>query len=139
MHDLDTFEDWCKHQQMDLRGQPEEIVAIARAAFEAGKAKREAARAAVFFSQPCPPSEYRYAVAIEDGADLWLALAVSRRLKKSGWECFILIPRDKDWDPHASYHWNGTYHNKSYDLILTPERKKRQPLGQNFKGAEHLG
>jgi hypothetical protein len=93
-----------------------------------------AARSAVFFNQLCPASEHRYAVAIEDGADLRLALAV-RRSRKG--EYFILMPRDGDWDPHASYHLDGTYHNKSYDMVVTPA-KKRQRLDQ-FKGTEHLG
>jgi len=134
MHDLDTFEGWLKHQQMDLQGQPEETVAIARIAFEKAKARREAARSAVAFSQPCPVGEYRYAVAIGDGADLRLALVI-RRSRKA--ECFILYPRDGEWDPHSSYHHDGKYHQKSYGQKMGSV-SQRQHLDQ-FAGTEHLG
>jgi hypothetical protein len=134
MHDLDTFEGWVKYQQLDLHGQPEETVAIARLAFETAKARRAAARSAVAFNQPCPAGEYRYAVAIADGADLRLALVI-RRSRKA--ECFILYPRDGEWDPHSSYHHDGKYHHKSHGQkmgIVSP----RQRLDQ-FVGTEHLG
>jgi hypothetical protein len=50
-----------------------------------------------------------------------------------------LYPRgDRDWDAHASYHLDGTFHQKSYGTIWgTPQR--RQPLTEAFKGSEHLG
>ena len=133
--DLDTFDGWLKHQGLVVEGAPEDLVIRWRAAFESGKARRQAARSAVFFNQPCPAGEYRYAVAIEDGADLRLALVV-RRSRRG--EYFILMPRDGDWNPHASYHADGRYHNKSYDQVLATGQGKRQPLDQ-FKGTEHLG
>lgn len=132
-NDLDTFEDWLKHQGFVVEGTPEDLVTRWRADFESGKVRRMAARSAVFFNQPCPAGEYRYAVAIEDGADLRLALVV-RRSRKG--EYFVLMPRDGDWDPHASYHLDGRYHQKSYNQVLMP--KTRQRLDQ-FKGTEHLG
>jgi len=76
MDDLDTFEGWLKYQQLDLQGQPEETVASVRIAFESAMARRAAARSAVAFNQACPAGECRYAVAIEDGADLRLALII---------------------------------------------------------------
>jgi len=111
-NDLDTFDRYLRNQGLDLSLMSEEQVRIMGAAFESGKARREVARSAVFFNQPCPAGEYRYAVAIEDRADLRLALVV-RRSRKG--EYFILMPRDGAWNPHASYHLDGTYHNKSYD------------------------
>jgi hypothetical protein len=135
MDDLDTFEGWLKYQQMDLQSMPEDMQAKVRSLFEEGKSKREAARLAVAFSRPCPVGEYRYAVAIDDGGDLRLTLVVRRSPKP---EYFILFPRDGEWNPHASYHLDGTYHNKSSDLVLMREAKKRQRLDQ-FKGTEHLG
>jgi hypothetical protein len=132
-NDLDTFDGWLKHQGFVVEGTPEELVIRWRAEFESGKARRVAARSAVFFNQPCPAGEYRYAVAIEDGADLRLALVV-RRSRKG--EYFVLMPRDGDWNPHASYHLDGRSHQKSYNQVLVP--KARQRLDQ-FKGTEHLG
>jgi len=132
-NDLDTFDGWLKHQGFVVKGTPEGLVIRWRAEFESGKARRMAARSAVFFNQPCPAGEYRYAVAIEDGADLRLALVV-RRSRKG--EYFVVMPRDGDWNPHASYHIDGRSHHKSYNQVLMP--KARQRLDQ-FKGTEHLG
>jgi hypothetical protein len=34
-----------------------------------------------------------------------------------------LIPRDSSpWNPHASYHGDGTYHHKSHDMKLGAPR-----------------
>src|SRR5205807_8947496 len=51
------------------------------------------------------PGEHRYAVAVREGSDLWLALWI-RRSRKG--EFFIMVPRgDRDWDVHTSYHLDG--------------------------------
>lgn len=54
-------------------------------------------------------------------------------------EFFVFIPRsDRGWNPHTSYHLDGTLHMKSYDrVLLTAEQ--RQPLTGKFQGNEHLG
>jgi len=84
---------------------------------------------------PAVPSEHRYAVAVREGSDLWLTLWV-RRSRKG--EFFVMIPRaDQDWDPHTSYHLDGTLHSKSYDRKFG--LPKRQPLTGAFCGTEHLG
>ncbi len=82
------------------------------------------------------PGEHRYAVAVQEGSDLWLTLWV-RRSRKG--EFFIMLPQgDQDWDPHTSYHLDGTLHMKSHNRkVLPPE--KRQPLTGAFRGSEHLG
>lgn len=46
--------------------------------------------------------------------------------------------RDRDWNPHTSYHLDGTLHVKSHNRkALTPQ--KRQPLTGPFRGTEDLG
>ena len=40
-------------------------------------------------------------------------------------------------DPHASYHLDGTYHQKTFGRVTTS--RKRQPLSGSFVGEEHLG
>jgi hypothetical protein len=81
------------------------------------------------------PGEHRYAVAVREGSDLWLTLWV-RRSRKG--EFFVMMPRgDRDWDPHTSYHLDGTLHIKSFDHKFISQ--KRQPLTGVFKGTEHLG
>jgi hypothetical protein len=147
MHDIDTFEEWRKHHGYDgydgYDGEAsEDQLTKWRIEFASDMARREAARATVFFSKPPPPGEYRHAVIMEDGT---FVLVVSRRFKKREgvWECFVLMQRDNDpdpnepdWDPHATYHADGTYHQKSFNQKFMVQQ--RQPLNQ-FKGSEHLG
>jgi hypothetical protein len=60
-----------------------------------------------------PPLDKMYAIAVRDGGSLFLFLRVKRNAKN---EVFVLSPRDEeDWDPHASFHSDGTLHQKSYD------------------------
>ena len=50
----------------------------------------------------------------------------------------MMYPRgDRDWDAHASYHLDGTFHQKSFDFKVLSQ--KRQPLTAAFRGTEHLG
>jgi hypothetical protein len=95
----------------------------------------------VFEEPPPKPGEQRYAVAIQDGSDLWLTPWV--RCSQAG-DIFVMLPRqDPDFDVHTSYHRNGKSHTKT----LLPSRgyldkpihsTKRQPLTAGFKGIEHL-
>jgi hypothetical protein len=79
--------------------------------------------------------EEKYGVALRDSADLWLTLWVRCSCKG---EIFIMYPRgDRTADAYASYHLDGTLHQKSCGLkglVL-----KRQPITAAFKGSEHLG
>jgi len=74
-------------------------------------------------------------VAVREGSHLWLTLWVRRSPKG---EFFVMVPRgDRDWDPHTSYHFDGTFHMKSFgNKFIT---QKRQPLTGQFGGTEHLG
>ena len=73
-----------------------------------------------------------YAVAVRDGADLWLVLWVKRSTKS---EYFVMFPRDEPgWDPHASYHRDGSLHQKSHDRKMLVFQ--RQVPGPAFKGTE---
>ena len=49
-----------------------------------------------------------------------------------------MLPRgDRDWNPHASYHSDGTLHIKSSgDKVI---ERKNQPLTGTFRGNEDLG
>jgi len=79
--------------------------------------------------------EYRYAVAVREGSDLWLALWVKR--SKKG-EFFVLLPRkDGRWDNHTSYHLDGTRNMKSRGRHVF-EPSQRQPLTGQFRGTESL-
>jgi len=134
MHYIDTFEDWLRYQQLDKQPLPAEVEVAFRREYEQARSEFLAQDTHAVVQKPGPSGEYRYAVAIEDGAKLWLTLWVKRSAKG---EYFILYPRGRGaWNPHASYHLDGTYHQKSYDLKMLVQH--RQPLDR-FKGTEHLG
>jgi hypothetical protein len=122
--DLATFETWLRYQAVDAAtATPDEL--------------RSLATPKVGLMKLLPvPGEHRYAVAVRDGTDLWLTLWV-RRSRKG--EFFVMIPRsDGDWDPHTSYHRDGTFHPKSFGAKVIPPQK-RQPLTGTFRGTGHLG
>ena len=85
--------------------------------------------------KPLAPGEYRYAVAVEEAGELWLVLWVRRTPKG---EFFVMIPRDSEWDPHSSYHLDGTFHAKSYGQKF-PSVSMKQRLDRTFVGRESLG
>ncbi|HET9390981.1 MAG TPA: hypothetical protein VFO44_15140, partial [Steroidobacteraceae bacterium] len=109
---LNSFEQWLEHQK--LPGPlTAEIETLLRRQYEAAVSRASAHDPDLWMRKPPQPGEYRYAVVIDDGADQWVTLCVKRSPKG---EYFVLIPRDGEWDPHASYHFNGQYHQKSYGM-----------------------
>ena len=133
--DLQTFEGWLRYQAVDASTTAPGELAMWRRLFEEAR-QRSAANPKVGLMKLQPvPGEHRYAVAVREGADLWLRMWV-RRSRKG--ECFIMRPLgDRDWNPHTSYHLDGTLHMKSHDRRVLPQ--KRQPLTGVFRGSEHLG
>jgi hypothetical protein len=132
--DLKTFDGWLRYQVLSPSS-PEEL-AEWRLVFEEARRRADTAPKVGLMKLQPVPGEYRYAVALRDGNDLWLTLWV-RRSRRG--EYFIMMPRgDRDWDPHTSYHLDGTVHMKSHGRKVLPAQK-RQPLTGVFRGAEHLG
>jgi len=133
--DLQTLEGWLKYQEVDApTTAPEELKKWQRL-FEEARERSAACPEVGLMKLQTVPGEHRYAVAIEDGSNLWLTLWVKRSRKG---EFFVMVPRgDRDWDPHTSYHLDGTLHIKSYGVtVLT---RKNQPLTGTFRGNEDLG
>lgn len=132
--DLQTFDGWLRYQAVSPSS-VEEVEVWCRLFEEVRQRSANAPKVGLMKLQPVE-GEYRYAVAVRDGAELWLTLWV-RRSRKG--EFFIMLPRgDRDWDPHTSYHAGGTLHMKSHKRkILQPQQ--RQPLTDAFRGTEHLG
>jgi hypothetical protein len=134
--DLSTFEGWLRYQGIDAASAaPEELenwrslfVEVRESAAAIPKVGRMKLRQLV-------PDEHRYAVAVREGPNLWLTLWVRRSPRG---EFFVFMPRgDRGWDPHASYHRDGTLHQKSFGHKFGSQ--KRQCLTGAFRGTEHLG
>jgi hypothetical protein len=132
---LETFDGWLEYQGVaDAATLPAEELAVLREIFDEMKANPTPKIGAMDIRRP---DEFNYAVAIRNEAGLWLTLRVKRNRKG---EFFVLAPRgDRDWDPHCSYHLDGTFHSKSFGMASPFTRRTLQPLTGQFRGTEHLG
>lgn len=136
--DLNTFEGYLRYQAIDPATTTPEVLAQFREVFDEAMAKRFATPPMGQLFKPKPdgqkPGEFKYAVAIRDGTDLWLTMTVRRDHKG---DVYVIYPRHEG-NPHASYHRDGTFHQKSDDYKMMSS--KRQPLtAEAFKGFEHMG
>jgi hypothetical protein len=133
--DLLTFEGFLKYQGVPASSTPEELK-VFRGLFDEAMRRRETSPKVGLMKLQPVAGEQKYAVAIQDGAGLWLTMWVRCSARKG--EIFIMYPRgDRDWDAHASYHCNGTLHQKSHGTVVMSA--KRQPLSAAFRGHEHIG
>jgi hypothetical protein len=131
--DLNTFEGWLRYQGVDSATAADELEMWRKIYNERSQGSSDKVGLMKLRSIP---GEHRYAVAVKEGADLWLTLWVRRSPKG---EFFVLIPRaTKGWNPHTSYHLNGMLHMKSFDDYKVISQM-RQPLTGVFRGTEHLG
>jgi hypothetical protein len=129
--DLRTFEGWLKYQVGDAALTSDELETW-RGIYEECQ---PASPVGLMNFKPLRPDEYRYAVALRDGPDLWLTLWIKRDPKG---DVYVLVPRaDGGWDAHTSYHRNGRFHVKSFGKAFAI--KQLQPLTDAFRGTEHLG
>jgi hypothetical protein len=131
--DLKTFEGWLKYQAIDPSALKPDELAPWRAIFD--EISKSPAPKVGLMKLRSVPDEHLYAVAVREGSDLWLTLWVRR--SRTG--VYIIVPRaDRGWDPHTSYHVDGTFHMKSFGHKFGPPQK-RQPLTSAFRGTEQLG
>lgn len=132
---LGTFEGYLKFQAIDPSVLSVDELSEWRGIFEEASARRATKEKVGLMKLRRLSGEHLYAVVVREGSDLWLGLWV-RRSRKG--EVFIMLPRaDRGWNPHTSYHVDGTLHMKSHDQVILPT--KRQPLTADFRGTEHLG
>lgn len=75
------------------------------------------------------------AVAVRDGAELFLVLSICRSPQS---DVYVNFPRDHipDWKPHSSYHASGQHHQKSFDHKALVDH--RQKPNSNFSGTENI-
>jgi len=130
-----TYEQWLRDvQSVEIEKMSDADHVIWRQQYEEAMQ-----RAAEWSEQAAPsrgpqPKDRRYAIVIEDDDGVGLTFWIKRSSKG---EIFLLYPRDAAMNPHASYHHDGTYHQKTFDIKTNAQ--KRQPLDAGFKGTEHLG
>jgi hypothetical protein len=75
-----------------------------------------------------------YAVAVRDREDLRLLCRIRRSRER---DIYVLLPRDEPgWDPHASYHQDGTRHVRSHGRRFLIDH--RQTPDETFRGAESV-
>lgn len=80
-------------------------------------------------------NERLYAVALRDSEGLWL-LSRIRRSRKG--DVYVLFPRDEPgWNPHASYHHDGTRHVRSHGGRYLVDQRPR-PDATTFRGVESV-
>lgn len=133
--DLLTFEGYLQYQGIDRASLTPEGLKEWREIFDEAIDRRLTAPKVGLMELRPVAGEHRYAVAVRDGSDLWLTLWV--RCSRKG-EFFVMVPRgDRGWDPHTSYHRDGTFHMKSHGH--TGLSRRRQPLRGSFRGTENLG
>ena len=134
--DLLTFEGWLKYQGIDSATISASELANWRQMFDDVRLQAASTPKVGLMKLRPVPGEHRYAVAVREGAGLWLVLWVRRSPKG---EFFVLVPRaDRGWEPHTSYHLDGKLHMKSYGrTVFAPQQ--RQSLRRPFRGTEHLG
>jgi hypothetical protein len=141
--DLQTLEGFLKYQAVDeATASPEDLKKWARHFEEARERAVACPNVGLMKLKPVPGEQW-YAVAVQEGPDLWLTLWVKRSPKG---EFFVMLPRgnwpgcwhdDQGWDLHTSYHLDGTLHIKSFgDKVI---ERKNQPLTGPFRGHEDLG
>src|SRR5690349_11209175 len=108
--DLLTFEEYLKYQAIDsVSCTPRELKEWHEIFEEAVRLRVTTPKVGLMKLRRLTGGEYRYAVAVGEGVDLWLVLWVRRSPKG---EYFVMLPRsDRAWNPHASYHLDGTLHN----------------------------
>ena len=133
--DLLSFDGFLEYQGIDPSSLGPEELAGWRQMFDEATARRATTPKVGLMKLRPVAGEYRYAVAVREDSDLWLVLWV-RRSRKG--EFFVMVPRsDGKWDPHTSYHLDGTFHMKSHNNVMIEQ--KRQPLTGTFKGTESMG
>jgi hypothetical protein len=129
--DLDTWPGFLRYHAIDPATASPDLLAHFQGLFETRKTSPK------FGAMKLPPmqsGEYRYAVALREGSDLWLTTWIRRAPKG---DIYVMTPRvDEGWDPHVSYHNDGNFHGKSFGTNLLPS--KRQPLTPAFKGCAQV-
>jgi len=132
--DMRTFEEWMTYQGIEITAVGDEELTAWRRDYDA-LCNQQRQRKIWTPQVRASAKELLYAVAVQDGFYLWLALWVKRNAKP---EYFVMLPRNnrKGWNPHASYHSDGRLHQKSHNQKI--DVSQRQIPGPGFRGTENM-
>jgi hypothetical protein len=111
--DLKTFEGWLKYQGYDPTTLAPDDLAQWRDHYNE-ISKWPDAKVGLMKLGLSVPGDRIYAVAVRD-SDLWLTLWVRQSWKL---EFFVFMPRADGSNIHASYHRDGTFHQKSNGRVI---------------------
>lgn len=134
--DIESFDIWLQYQGINSASLSADDLKIWKDSHnDAVKWAKESPKVGVMLIPPMQPGENFYAVAVEGGENLWLALWVKRSVRG---DFYVLIPRgNKSANHHTSYHCDGTFHSK--DFGCKSPYGKRQATTGIFRGIERLG
>ncbi len=132
-----AFDEWLKRKQFpDAASIPPEQLALLRTSYE------EENQRAAKITRWTPtarrnPADTLYAVAVRDGADLWLLTWIRRAPKKRGHDFVMMLPRpDRSIDAHATLHVGGRFNLWGHGFLHWT--RQRQSPDANFKGHVQL-
>lgn len=132
--DLQTFEEWLTYQAIDTSMMTTEELATWRGCFE--ETRKQRARSQVgLMNLKTVPGENKYAVAVREGADLFLVLWVRRNHKG---EHFVLKPlSDTQLDLQSRNRRDGTLHHKIVKQKILPAQTSQSfPVMNGFTPKE---
>jgi hypothetical protein len=85
--------------------------------------------------------ESMFAVAVEDGDDLFLWMRLNRAART---DIYYVLPTGREddpewkaWDPHGSWQRDGRLHHKSFDQKMLPAERQQKPNAE-FKGTYQM-
>ena len=85
--------------------------------------------------------ERMFAIAVRDGDDLFLWVRLRRAARN---DIYYVLPTGreddaewKEWDPHGSWHQDGSLHHKSFNRKMLPAESRQKP-NVEFKGTHNL-
>ncbi len=119
--DVQTFEGWLQYQAIDTSRMTTEELARWRCCFEEAQKQRATGSKVGLMNLTTVPGESKYAVAVREGADLFLVLWVRRNQKG---EYGVLKPMsDRHVDLQNRHHRDGTLYHEIVKQKFFPAQK----------------
>ena len=132
--DLKSFEGWMNYQRKDISAISSQELEVLSSLYNQLRRQSDNRSKLGRMKLGSIDGQCLYAVAVEEGSNLWLTLWVRRSPKG---EFFVMLPRTDGGDHHTSYHLDGALHRKAHGR--KDPSVKLQPLTGDFRGVVGLG